>query len=211
MSGHIITGKDKPYIVAAIYGSPRRRGNTAMLMDSFLEGARYGYSTTGRDLDIKEIIASELDLSPCRGCGVCSRTGECIIGDDMQDIYRVLTDADFIAVASPVFFTTVSGYLKAIIDRCQRFWSLKYEHKKNIIKKKRSGIFISVAGSERESIFDCPKKVIRSFFDVLFVDYVRDFLYGKTDRIGEILKNGTAVEEVYDFGKKIGMNDMEKE
>jgi multimeric flavodoxin WrbA len=211
MSGHIITGKDKPYIIAAIYGSPRRKGNTALLLDSFLEGVRYGCSATGKYPDIKKIIASELDLSPCRECRVCSRTGECIIGDDMQDIYRILTDADFIAVASPVFFTTVSGYLKAIIDRCQRFWSLKYEHKKNIIKKKRGGIFICVSGSERESIFDCPKKVIRSFFDVLFVDYIRDFLYGKTDSEGEILKNNAAVEDVYNFGKKIGTGNTEKE
>jgi multimeric flavodoxin WrbA len=210
MPGQIKAGKGKPYMTAAIYGSPRRGGNSALLLDSFLEGMRHGCNSTGKALDIKKIIASELNISPCRECRNCSRTGECVIGDDMLDIYRILIDADFIAVASPVFFTTVSGYLKAIIDRCQRFWSLKYEQNKNIIKKKRRGIFICVAGSGREDIFDCPRKVIRSFFDVLFIDYEADFLYGETDSKGEILKNDTAIKDVYNFGKKIGEGNMEK-
>jgi uncharacterized protein (UPF0335 family) len=112
-----------------------------------------------------------------------------------------LTEADFLAVASPVFFTTVSGYLKALIDRCQRFWSLKYEHKKRIITKKRKGIFISAAGSGVDDIFDCPRKVIRSFFDVLYVDYLCDFVFNNVDRQGDIAKNEKALGDLYRFGK----------
>jgi len=196
--------KDRGYIIAAIYGSPRRDGNTAVLMDRFLEGVRQRAGQIGVDTDIKKIYTADLEISSCRECGNCSRTGECIIDDDMQDIYQTLIDADFIAVASPVFFTSVSGYLKALIDRCQRFWVLKYEHNK-IIKKPGRGIFIGTSGSGSETIFNCPRKVIHSFFDVLFVDYEADFLFKNIDRKGDIFKNKSAFNSVYDFGKKIDL------
>jgi NAD(P)H-dependent FMN reductase len=186
--------------IVTIYGSPRRKGNTGLLLDRFIEGAEEPCGLFKKDIIIKKIVVNDLNISPCRGCRNCSITGECIVDDDMQQVYRELIEADFLAVASPVFFTTVSGYLKALIDRCQRFWSLKYEHKKRIITKKRKGIFISTAGSGFDDIFDCPRKVIRSFFDVLYVDYLCDFVFNNVDRKGDIAKNEEAMEALYRFG-----------
>ena len=80
---------------------------------------------------------------------------------------------------------------------------LKYERQENIINKTRKGIFIGASGSGSDAIFDCPKKVIRSFFDVLFVDYEAEFLYKNTDSKGDILKNRAALDEVYHFGNKL--------
>ena len=213
MSGFIIflsgweklMGKGKNFKIAAIYGSPRLDGNTSTLMDKFLEGVEDGTVSSGSDIGIKKIVASKLDISPCRECGNCSRTGECIVQDDMQDIFKMLIEADFIAVASPVFFTTVSANLKSLIDRCQRFWVLKYERQEKIINKARKGVFIGASGSGSSTIFDCPKKVIRAFFDVLYVEYDRDFLHKSTDSKGDILKNRQALEEIYEYGKQLIM------
>ncbi|MCJ7665641.1 MAG: flavodoxin family protein [Actinobacteria bacterium] len=195
--------KNNKYRVAAIYGSPRTGGNTAKLMDQLLKGIRDNTGYSGDMFVIDSIILKDKNISPCRECCNCSRTGECIIEDDMQEVYRILIDADFVAVASPVFFTTVSGYLKALIDRCQRFWVLKYEHNKKIIKKTRGGIFISTAGSGSADIFNCPIKVIRSFFDVLFIDYLKDFTFKGIDKKQDILNNNEALSALYDFGKNI--------
>ncbi len=192
----------KEFKIVAIYGSPRKKGNTSLLLDNFLEGAVEANGLSGKDLKINKIVVRDLNISPCRGCGNCSKTGKCIVNDDMQQAYKELIEADFLAVASPVFFTTVSGYLKALIDRCQRFWSLKYEHKRKIIKKDRKGVFISTAGSASRSIFDCPRKVIRSFFDVLYVDYLCDFVFNNVDSPGDILRDKEAMETLYKFGKE---------
>jgi multimeric flavodoxin WrbA len=198
-------GEKKNFKITAIYGSPRIDGNTSILVDKFLEGVEDGAGGAGRDVEIEKIVASKLDISPCRECGNCSRTGECIVQDDMQEIFNTLIEADFIAVSSPVFFTTVSAYLKSLIDRCQRFWVLKYERQENIINKERKGVFIGASGSGSSTIFDCPKKVIRAFFDVLYVDYDKDFLYKSTDSKGDIIKNRQALEEIYGYGKKLIM------
>jgi NAD(P)H-dependent FMN reductase len=200
--------KPGEFKIVAVYGSPRKKGNTGLLLDRFIQGVKIPSSKTGADIVVKKIVVCDLDISPCRGCRNCSRTGECIVEDDMQGIYKELVEADFLAVASPVFFTTVSGYLKALIDRCQRFWSLKYEHKKKIITKKRKGIFISTAGSDFKDIFDCPRKVIRAFFDVLYVDYLCDFVFNSVDEQGDILKNTEAMDALFSFGKdKSFLND----
>lgn len=191
------------YRILAIYGSPRIGGNTATLLDCFLKGIIDNSRYDEDKVEIESLIVKDKNISPCRECCNCSKTGECIISDDMQEIYGKLIDADFVAVASPVFFTTVTGYLKSMIDRCQRFWVLKYEHKKNIIKRTRGGIFISTSGSGSPDIFDCPRKVIRSFFDVLFIDYFKDFTFNNTDNKGEILKNEKALSSLYGFGKNM--------
>ncbi|MBM3712456.1 MAG: flavodoxin family protein [Actinobacteria bacterium] len=196
---------NKDYKVVAVYGSPRRGGNTDVLLDRFLEGLSQYESfkqNSSLKLELDRIIVSELNISPCRECRSCSSTGECIVRDDMQALYPKIIDCDLLAIASPVFFTTVSGYLKVFIDRFQRFWALKYELGRNIITKdNRKGILFCCAGSKPGSIFDCPKKVMRSLFDVLYIKYYADFLYNDIDFKGDILKNSEAINDVYEFGK----------
>ena len=197
------------YKIVAIYGSPRIGGNTAVLMDYFLKGIMENTRYSEGAVTIDSLLIKDKNISPCRECCNCSKTGECIISDDMQEIYKLLIEADFIAVASPVFFTTVSGYLKAVIDRCQRFWVLKYEHNKKIIRKNRGGIFISTSGSGSKDIFKCSIKVIRSFFDVLFVDYLKDFTFNSIDKRGDILNDEKAISTLFEFGRNMDFNSMD--
>ena len=197
------------YKIVAIYGSPRIGGNTAVLMDYFLKGIMENTRYSEGAVTIDSLLIKDKNISPCRECCNCSKTGECIISDDMQEIYKLLIEADFIAVASPVFFTTVSSYLKAVIDRCQRFWVLKYEHNKKIIRKTREGIFISTSGSGSKDIFKCSIKVIRSFFDVLFVDYLKDFTFNSMEKKGDILNNEKAISALFEFGKNMDFNNGE--
>ena len=201
-----VSEKRKKYSAVAVYGSPRRGGNTDVLLDTFLKGLNecrtFGDSSMLR-LAVKKLLVSELDISPCRECRHCSIDGDCIVDDGMQKIYPEIIDCDLLLIASPIFFTTVSGYLKAFIDRFQRFWAMKYELDKNIIiKKNKKGILFSCAGSKPENIFDCTKKVTRALFDVLYIEYHADFLYNNIDFKGDILKQPEYLEEVYEFGKK---------
>lgn len=197
--------KQDEYRVTAVYGSPRRGGNTDILMDRFLEGlknCRFFKNAAGIKLNIEKIFVSEIDISPCRECRHCSIDGECIVDDEMQQIYPKVIGCDLLLVSSPVFFTTVSGYLKAFIDRFQRFWALKYELNKKIDSREgKKGILFSCAGSKPENIFDCTKKVMRALFDVLYVEYYADFLYNSIDFKGDILKRQEYLDDIYRFGK----------
>ena len=193
------------YRIAAIYGSPRRGGNTDLLLNRFIDGIAecsiFKDGTLRPRVD--RIIVSGLGISPCRECRHCSMDGNCIIKDKMQDIYPIIIESNLILVASPVFFTTVYGYLKSFIDRFQRFWALKYELKRKIISaENKKGMLFSCAGSKQENIFDCTKKVMRSFFDVLYTDYYDDFCYNNIDFKGDISKNHEILKEVYEYARK---------
>jgi multimeric flavodoxin WrbA len=185
--------------VLLIYGSPRRNGNTDGLMNKFEEGLLVNKKITRDLLSIEKVFVRDLKFSPCIECRHCSTDGVCAIKDEMQEVYDKLINCDFLAVSSPVFFTSVSGYLKSFIDRCQKFWALKYELKKRVIQKDRMGIFVSTAGSGSDTIFDCSRKAIRSLFDVLYVKYDRDFVFKNIDFKGDIHKIPKALEEVYEY------------
>jgi multimeric flavodoxin WrbA len=189
--------------ILLVYGSPRRNGNTDELMNKFNEGLLRNKNIVKSSIKIDKIIVKNLSFSACIECRHCSINGECAVKDEMQDVYNKLINCDFIAISSPVFFTAVSGYLKAFIDRCQRFWVLKYELKKEVIQKERKGIFISTAGSGSDNIFDCSRKTIRALFDVLNVKYDKDFTYKNIDFKGDILKNPEASQEVFRYGMNL--------
>ncbi|MCL4377851.1 MAG: NAD(P)H-dependent oxidoreductase, partial [Actinobacteria bacterium] len=80
-------GNEIDYKIIAIYGSPRRGGNTDILMNMFLEGVDKLRENKAFKINVKKIFLSTLNISPCRECCNCSKTGECIIDDDMQKIY----------------------------------------------------------------------------------------------------------------------------
>ncbi|MFW6312128.1 MAG: flavodoxin family protein, partial [Nanoarchaeota archaeon] len=73
--------------------------------------------------DIEVINAYEENISPCIDCRYCWKNRGCSIKDNMQDIYNKIDEADNIIIASPVYFHTVPGPLKIIIDRCQVYWA----------------------------------------------------------------------------------------
>ncbi|MDD5659261.1 MAG: flavodoxin family protein [Actinomycetota bacterium] len=195
--------KDSKISVLMIYGSPRRGGNTGKLMDRFEKGLLSNKNINQNGLFIEKIFIKDIKFSSCIECRHCSIDGECAIKDEMQKIYIKLINCDFLAISSPVFFTCVSGYLKSFIDRCQRFWALKYELGKRIIEKERKGVFISTAGSDSNTIFNCPRKAIRALFDVLYIKYDKDFTYSKVDLKGDILKRQDALDEVFEYAMNL--------
>lgn len=91
--------------------SPREQGNTELLMDMALAGAR----RLGADTEMCRV--ADMDIHPCKGCGSCFKTGECTIADGMQAIYPKLLQADGILFGSPVYFYNITAQGKTVIDR----------------------------------------------------------------------------------------------
>src|SRR5512136_288519 len=106
--------------VLGIFGSPRRGGNTEILLEEALKGAE------AEGAEVERLHLTDINITPCKECHGCDRTGECILQDDMQKIYPKLLEADVIILASPIFFYGVSAWAKSLIDRSQAFWPRKY-------------------------------------------------------------------------------------
>ena len=124
----------KGLIVLGIVCSPRRAGNTEILVNQALEGAK----ETGAKIDLLRI--SEMEIAACDGCLTCHNSGECRIKDDMQEVYGRLLAADGIIIGSPVYFWSVSAQAKTFMDRT---YALRYPSHK--LRNKVGGA-IAVAG-----------------------------------------------------------------
>jgi len=192
--------------ILGIFGSPRRAGNTDILLEKFLEGAEAGGA------QIIPLYLREKSFSPCREIYACLKEGECCIHDDMQQIYPLLRAADVVALASPIFFYGVTAQVKTMIDRCQSFWVEKYLLKRPINPAgRRKGVFLSVAGTRGERAFQGALLTVKYFFDSLNVDLRHCLLYRNIDQKGDILKYPAVLTEAHDLGMRVARVERETE
>ena len=186
--------------IIAIYGSPRRKGNTAALLKKAVEGARDSAAAV-----VEEIVLRDLKISPCLEIYGCLQAGECAIKDDFQMVRDKILEARGLILASPVFFYTVSSHTKILMDRFQSLWV-----KKNWVDtpqgdqqiNNRKGLFISAGATKGKKLFDGMLLSVRYFFDVLDIELWKALLYRQLDFQDDVLKHPEYLEEAYDTGKQ---------
>jgi multimeric flavodoxin WrbA len=186
--------------VLGIFGSPRRGGNTELLLEEALKGAE----REGAEID--RVYVTDFTITPCRECHGCDQTGNCVILDDMQKIYPRLLEADIIILASPIFFYGITAWAKALIDRSQPLWVRKYLLKDPSLGKegkKRKGFLISVGATKGQKVFEGAILTAKYFFDVLNADYVGELLFRGVDAKADILKNPGALQQAFEAGRKL--------
>jgi multimeric flavodoxin WrbA len=185
--------------VLGIAGSPRRGGNTDILLAEMMRGV------AGKGAETKVVTLSNLSIHSCQHCDYCLDEGECKIRDDMQMIYQEMAEADVIVLASPVQFMGLTSEIKAMIDRCQAMWARKYVLKKSPLEpvKNRKGFFISVGGRKGSNIFEPALVTVKAFFRVLDVNYTGELLFPGIDEKGAIVRHENALKQVFIAGQDI--------
>ncbi len=179
--------------VLGIYGSPRKAGNTDLMLDAFLEGAK----TAGCEID--KLYVRQMEIRGCLGCGHCDKAGVCIQKDDMQRVYPLLEETPLIVVASPVYFYGITAQLKLLVDRSQALYMkrelARREGKPVADGFKRKGCLLLAGATRGKRLFECSILTIKYFFDALDVHYSGDLCFKEIDERGAILKQPGAVEE----------------
>lgn len=94
-----------------IVGSPRRKGNTEVLVDEVLRGAAEAGAKT------EKVILSELQINPCRACQYCWDAGHCFQNDDMPALLNKMQHSDVWVLGTPVYWSSPSAYFKLFLDR----------------------------------------------------------------------------------------------
>ena len=189
--------------VLGILGSPRRGGNTELLLEEALKGAE------SAGAKVEHLYLSDFTITPCKECHGCDNTGNCIVLDDMGKIYPKLLEADIIILASPIFFYSVTAWAKALIDRSQALWSRKYLLKDPSLGKegkRRKGFFISVGATKGPKVFDGAILTVKYFFDVLNAEYVGELVFRGVEAKGDIFKHPEALQQAFEAGNKLVLN-----
>jgi multimeric flavodoxin WrbA len=185
--------------ILAIYGSPRRKGNTTLLLNHAVQGA----SDAGAQ--VEEIVLRDLKMSPCLEIYGCKETGRCVIQDDFQKIYDALFACQGLMIASPIFFYTVSAHTKILMDRCQSLWVKKYWIDKipyGQWEPKRKGLFISVGATKGKKLFDGTLLTLKYFFDVLDMELWKALLFRGLDSEEDVLSHPDYLREAHEAGRE---------
>ncbi|HEX5633179.1 MAG TPA: flavodoxin family protein, partial [Gemmatimonadales bacterium] len=99
-------------LLVALDGSPLEGSSVHRMLAAACVGAREAGA------EAEHVRAYTLTMRPCVACGADATTGYCIFHDDMDRVYALLERAHAVVVGSPVYFDSVSGPLKILIDRC---------------------------------------------------------------------------------------------
>ena len=187
--------------ILGIAGSPRAGGNTSLLLEEALRGAREAGAS------VSKIIVCNREINPCRGCGDCAKTGICSVEDSMGKIYAQTVQAHGIVLAAPIYFNSVNAQAKALIDRHQCLWARKVLLGEEITdpetRQARRGLFLSTAGADDPRVFDGALKVMDLFFSLLDIKYYERLLFFRMEGKGAIREHPTALRNARAAGEHL--------
>jgi NAD(P)H-dependent FMN reductase len=185
--------------VVAFLGSPRKNGNTELLLKEAVKGVE------DSGLSVNIFNHNLMKIKACQDCGGCNETGICVFDDDMGQVYEAIRNADRIILASPIFFFALSAQAKLMIDRCQSFWCEKYLQNRPIEPRAcgRKGLVLLVGGMKSKVGVSCCESCAKAFFRTVSVDEHETLSYLSIDSKGDILGHPTALQDAFQAGKML--------
>ncbi|OGP52895.1 MAG: hypothetical protein A3K30_00170 [Deltaproteobacteria bacterium RBG_13_51_10] len=181
--------------VMIVMGSPRKKGNSAILAKQVAAGAKAGGAA------VETFYLHDMNIKPCTACDACRKKKDidCVLDDDMQKLYPKLRSADAIVIASPIYWFTVSAQTKLFMDR----WYALGGDEGYELAGKRFGIVLTYADADPFS--SGAVNALRTFQDAFnFIGAkIVGMVYGSAWKAGEIRRNEALMAEAYELGKKL--------
>ena len=175
--------------ILAIVSSPRKGGNSELLVDEFIKGAR----EAGHD--VEKVCLREKKIAPCLACEACLRNGgTCVQKDDMAEVLPKLIEADVIVLSTPVYYYSVCAQLKAMIDR-----SLPIGADGGKMRDKEF-YFITTAADDPAAM-ERTMNDLQGYVDCIPGSVVKGRVYGQAFAAGEI-RGKSAMDEAYELGRR---------
>ncbi|MBW2593978.1 MAG: flavodoxin family protein [Deltaproteobacteria bacterium] len=192
-----MTNLKKDVKILALFGSPRKKGNSTLLASHIILGAE------SRGAIIESIYLNGLNIKPCQGCYACQEENSkgCAVDDDMQGIYPKITEADALIIASPVYWFTMSAQTKIFMDRCIATYN-EDPGKSQLHGKK---IAIAMTFGDKDAFSSGCVNALRTFQDAYnFVGAdIVGMVYGSAEEPGEIAADTELMKDAEALGKKL--------
>lgn len=173
--------------VLIISGSPRKGGNSDILCDRFMEGAKEAGNA------VEKVFLHDYEISPCMACYGCRGTKKCVQMDDMERILDKMVEADVLVLATPVYFYSMDGLLKTMIDRTlPRYTEIRDKD-----------VYLIATAAAGESKMKRTMEALEGFTDCLPGAKVRQKIYGAgVYQKGEV-EHTPVYQRAYTAGKMI--------
>lgn len=175
--------------VLIVSSSQRKHGNSETLADAFAKVVREA------DHSVETVRLREKQIGFCRGCLACLKLGHCVIQDDAVEIAAKMHDADVLVFATPVYYYSVCGQLKTMLDRANPLFGSDYAFSEAYL--------LATAVEDGRSTFDGAKKAVQGWVDCFSRCTLAGTVFaGGVDGVGEIAGH-PALEQARQMGMGI--------
>ena len=175
--------------ILIISTSLRNNSNSYILATKFMEGAK----KAGNNVEL--ISLQNKTINFCKGCFACQKLGKCIIKDDANEIVEKMLNADVICWATPVYYYSISGQMKTLIDRANSLYSSNYKFRE---------VYLLLTATENESFTkEGAIKACQGWVDCFDNVELKDTLFvGEVTDPNDILNN-PLLDKAYELGKNV--------
>jgi len=179
--------------IVVFQSSGRRHGNSNILAEQAATGA----AEAGAKVD--NFYLSSMDIRGCTGCDACLKTGECVIKDDMRQVYPKMLTANALILSTPIYWSSYSGVLKTCIDRWYALWNRQRDLFKNI------PVGIIMTFGDTDVYTSGAINAIHSFESMFRFTQanIAGWVYGSLSDIGDAQKSDRLMAEAYQLGKSL--------
>ena len=179
--------------ILAVMGSPRRNGNTHILVSKIIEGAKAGGAV------IDELFLGDLTIRECDGCHACWKGKECSKDDDMRAVYPAIIQSDVIILGTPVYWYGPTALMKAFIDRFVYFNCPEN-------REKIKGLSAVLAVPFEEENIETAGGVVEFFqksLAYLEVELLGQIIVPGVGEKGAIRIKSQSLQQAYELGRKL--------
>lgn len=181
--------------ILIVIGSPRKKGNSALLAMQVEAGAK------AAGAQVESFYLQDLKIQPCTACEACRDRIEtdCILEDDMKVLLPKIRRADALVIASPIYWFTVSAQTKLFMDR----WYALGSDEGYALEGKKIAIILTYA--DADPFASGAVNALRTFQDAFrYVGAeIIGMIYGSAWKAGEIKKNKELMKKAFVLGKQL--------
>ena len=175
--------------VLGIVGSPRIGGNTDILIDEVLAGAKEAGAS------VEKVILNKLEIRPCQACNSCYKTGICMQKDDMEALLNKMLESEIWILGTPIYWWGPSAQFKTFLDR----W---YHPKHQEFKGKRVVLVIPLGG-EHERYARHTVGLFKDVIDYLDMELIDMVLAPGFNNRGEVCNDTSLMNKAHTIGRNI--------
>jgi multimeric flavodoxin WrbA len=183
--------------VVVLNGSPRKDGNTAALLKKATEDHA--------GVDLKYFNLVDMKIKPCISCMYCKTHELCSIKDDMEKIYKAITDADVIVFGSPIYMGAESAWMKGTIDRLYAFLAMNPDgpgYQTKLAQGKKAVTIFTCGNPQGDKVYSFMNDRSYSWLSLAGMKEVRSYIVPgvrPSTNIMDLAATGKVVEEVKKF------------
>jgi len=186
-------------LVLGILGSPRPKSTTGLLLARLLAGAQ------AEGARVEQVDLRDLDFCSCRHCRGCEASGQCVVRDDVQQLYASIRGATHLVLASPIHFSGVSGEMKSMIDRGQQLWVETYRLKRRPtpVAEPRRGVFLATCGGSDARVFGWAEHSVKAWFNCAAFTCWASLFEANTDAPPPVSERGEVLARAEALGRRL--------